>query len=83
VFSNAINSADKKFGKQHETITPRGLPRSYNEARRVLIDGRHSVFVNFPAPSVFTIDNHACVSLKQTILISYGMHPKVKRAKRD
>ena len=72
--SQMQNSADKKFGKQYETITPKGLPRSYTEARRVLIDGRHSVLVNFPAPSVFTIDNHACVSLKQTIQILAGHH---------
>jgi hypothetical protein len=26
----------------------------------------------FPAPSVFTIDNHACVSLKQTIQMLAG-----------
>ena len=28
--------------------------------------------VNFPAPSVFTIKNHACVSLKQTIQMIAG-----------
>lgn len=70
--SQMQNTADKKFGNHHETITPKGLPRTYNEARRVLIDGGHSVLVNFPAPSVFTIDNHACVSLKQTIQMIAG-----------
>lgn len=70
--SQMQNSADKKFGNHYETITPEGLPRTYNEARRVLIDGVFSVSVNFPAPSVFTIENHACVSLKQTIQMMAG-----------
>ena len=70
--SQMQNIADKKFGKHHETITPKGLPQTYAKARRVLIDSRHSVLVNFPAPSVFTIENHACVSLKQTIQMIAG-----------
>jgi hypothetical protein len=90
--SQMQNIADKKFGNHHETITLKGLPQTYNEARRVLIDGRHSVLVNFPAPSVVTIDNLACVSLKQTIQMIAGHcggfdfiwdASMVKRAKRD
>ena len=70
--SQMQDSAHKKFGNRHGTITPPGLPQTYANARTTLIDGRYSVLVNFPRPSVFTIGNHACVSLKQTIQMLAG-----------
>ena len=49
-----------------------GLPRTANAARSSIMEGPNSIMGNFPCPEVFTIDNHACVSLKETIRILAG-----------
>lgn len=58
---------DEKLGKDTFAIVPHNLPRTYADARRILLDGRNSVMENFPAPKVFVIGHHACVSLKESI----------------
>lgn len=50
------------------------IPKNYCEARRVILDGTFSTMVNFPCPRVFSIDGHACVSLKESIQIMAGHH---------
>lgn len=65
---------DERYGYNSVLVIPEGLPRSYAEARNILLTGSHSVMQNFPAPEVFTIGNHACVSLKETIQMLAGHH---------
>lgn len=40
----------------------------------MILRGRHSIMANFPAPQVFAIGDHACVSLKETVLILAAHH---------
>ena len=49
-----------------------GLPRTAKAARTSILEGPNSIMGNFPVPKVFTIDNHACVSLKEVIRILAG-----------
>ena len=46
------------------------FPSNGVDARRMLTDGRHAIFKNFPVPKVTEIGNHACVSIKHVILLS-------------
>lgn len=48
------------------------VPRSYNEARTQVTEGKFSTMANFPAPEVFEINGHACVSLKEAIRVAMG-----------
>jgi hypothetical protein len=48
------------------------VPRSYNEARTQVTEGKYSTMANFPAPEVFEINGHACVSLKEAIRVAMG-----------
>ena len=48
------------------------FPSDDVECRNMLEEGHHSVYKNFPVPQVFEISDHACVSMKQVILISAG-----------
>ena len=50
------------------------FPSTRSEIRRFITDGRYSIMKNFPVQRVFTIDNHACVSLRETILIMAAHH---------
>jgi len=61
----------KTGGGPNHTVKTK-FPSSDVEARRMLEDGWHSIFKNFPVPKVVEISNHACVSIKQVILISAG-----------
>jgi len=45
------------------------VPRTYSELKRKVTKGANSILKNFPAPWVFEIANHACVSLKEVIRI--------------
>ena len=57
------------------SVRPSKLPRDYAAARRILIDGTHSVMRNFPAPKIIQIGDHAVVeSLKELIQIHAGHH---------
>ena len=57
----------EQFGEESIEIVPKKFPQTYKDARRIILDGRHSVMENFPSPKVFVIGQHACVSLKETI----------------
>lgn len=58
---------DDKLGDNTVPVVPEHFPQSFVDARRIILDGRSSVMENFPAPKVFVIGQHACVSLKETI----------------
>ena len=59
-----------KLTGQLNTDTRLQFPTTFAEIRNFVIDGRYSILKNFPAPAVFVIDNHACVSLKETFLLA-------------
>ena len=42
------------------------FPRTGTDARRFFTYGMHSILKNFPVQEVFEVNNHACVSLKET-----------------
>ena len=48
------------------------FPRTGKDARRFFTDGSHSILKNFPVQEVFEVNNHACVRLKETILLAAG-----------
>ena len=48
------------------------FPTSYNELRSAITKGANSILKNFPVQQVFEIGNHACVSLKETVLLMAG-----------
>ena len=50
------------------------FPNTTSEIRRLITDGRYSIMKNFPVQRVFMIENHACVSLRETILIMAAHH---------
>ena len=47
-------------------------PTTPREMRNIITEGANSIMKNFPAPRVFEIDEHACVELKEVILIHAG-----------
>ena len=47
-------------------------PTTPREMRNIITEGANSIMKNFPAPRVFEIDEHACVDLKEVILIHAG-----------
>lgn len=48
------------------------FPTDMAQARAMYLDGAHSIMKNFPSPRVFEIEGHACVSLKETIMLAAG-----------
>ena len=46
------------------------FPRTGKDARCFFTDGSHSILKNFPIQEVFEVNNHACVRLKETILLA-------------
>ena len=46
--------------------------RTGKDARRFFTEGNHSILKIFPVQEVFEVNNHACVSLKETILLAAG-----------
>jgi hypothetical protein len=54
----------------HEVETR--FPTNMREARTMLLEGDNSLMKNFPSPKVYEIANHACVSLKEVILLAAG-----------
>ena len=71
---SAQKKVDRFYTINSMEIGSMGIPEDYTEARRVLLDGCHSVMKNFPAPKVFFKGNHACVSLKEVIQMLAGHH---------
>ena len=59
------------------------FPQDLTEARNFFTEGAYSLFKYFPVPNVFPIDGHACVSLKQVILIAAGHGAKFNFAHED
>jgi len=49
------------------------FPTDMAQLRTLITKGAHSVLKNFPAPRVFEIAKHACISLKETIRIMAGL----------
>ena len=50
------------------------FPREMKDVKRFFTNGTDSIMKNFPVPNVFNINNHACVSLEETIKIMAGHH---------
>ena len=48
------------------------FPRTGKDARHFFTGGSHSILKNFPLQEVFEVNNHACVRLKETILLAAG-----------
>ena len=50
-------------------------PLSYNDITRFYTTSQHSIYKNIPSPSVFELDNHACVSIECIIdhMLSFGV----------
>ena len=48
------------------------FPVDMNDVRTILLEGANSILKNFPSPKVETKHKHACVSLKETILLAAG-----------
>ena len=59
------------------------FPSDIAEARRFLTDGNYSLLKHFPVPNVFAIDGHACVSLKEVILLAAGHGAQFNFARED
>ena len=59
---------DSNVRKRHDVI----FPKSPADIRAYITSGPYSIMKNFPCPKVFRIGNHACVGLKETILIMAG-----------
>ncbi len=57
----------------HDNVMTK-FPREMKEVKRFFTNGAHSIMKNFPIPEVFNINNHACVSLQETIRIMAGHH---------
>jgi hypothetical protein len=50
------------------------FPCEIKDVKKFFTNGVHSIMKNFPVPKVFNINNHACVSLEETIRIMAGYH---------
>ena len=50
------------------------VPNSYQDIRRMITEGSHSILRNFPTGNVFRIGGHSCISLKETFLLAAGHH---------
>ena len=48
------------------------LPSSSADIRNMISRGKYSIMKNIPHQRVFTIDNHACVSLRETFCLMAG-----------
>ena len=50
-------------------------PLSYNDITKFYTTSQHSIYKNIPSPSVFELDNHACVSIECIInhMFSFGI----------
>ncbi len=48
------------------------IPTTVADMKALITQGKHSIMKNFPVQEVFEIDNHACVSLIETIRIMAG-----------
>ena len=62
----------KLFTKHSSMISPVkvNFPSDMSKACRFLTEGTFSLLKNFPVPNVFVVDGHACVSLKEVILLA-------------
>ena len=59
--------------RKHDTSNVHmSLPTTVADMKALITQGKHSIMKNFPVQEVFEIDNHACVSLIETIRIMAG-----------
>ena len=58
-------------GQMNATVKTR-YPTDMKETRSTVTEGTHSIMKNFPVPTVFDINNHACVSLVEVIRLMAG-----------
>ena len=65
----------------HEIST--NFPTDVNAIRCAITRGANSILKNFPAPRVFTKDEHACVGLKESVLLLLGHGGKPNFGKED
>ena len=57
----------------HDNVMTK-FPREIKDIKRFFTNDTHSIMKNFPVPEVFNINNHACISLKETVRIMAGHH---------
>ena len=62
----------KLFGITEEELKRVQLPKSGADIRNMISRGKYSIMKNIPHQRVFTIDNHACVSLRDTFCLMAG-----------
>ena len=48
------------------------IPDNMEELKGSITTGANSILKNFPSPRVFEIGSHACVELKESILLLLG-----------
>ena len=51
------------YDSESSTFATTWLPSDSNEVNNIYLKGAHSILQTTPAPSVFLLDGHACVSL--------------------
>ena len=56
--------------QQHNSKTR--FPTNLNESKEAITKGANSILKNFPSQRVFEIGDHACVDLKETVLLHAG-----------
>ena len=58
-----------------ETFDSTRPPMSYNDINKLYMSSKFSIYNNIPSPTVFEIDNHACVSIENIInlILSFGV----------
>ncbi len=64
-----VSQIFKTFVKPH-SVNPNVLfcfPTTMKEADELLLSGLNSMFDNFPIKDIYTINNHACISLVQKL----------------
>ena len=68
--------------KTHNTSSTR-IPDNMAELKASVTIGANSILKNFPSPRVFEIGSHACIELKESILLLLGHGGKPKFGKMD
>ena len=56
--------------QQHNSKTR--FPTNLDETKEAITKGANSILKNFPSQRVFEIGDHACVDLKETVLLHAG-----------
>ena len=63
--------------RRHDIDLATRFPTEVCEMKAFITEGTHSILKNFPVQSVFCINDHACVSLEETVrmMLGHGADP--------